>query len=392
MTGNKKPFPTLPFLIVVVFLVFTSGMLETDQPSSVESPSLPQPPQLPQPTQLPPRSSEINEIESVFIETLNADDITPLTEIRRYDVPLFPQETDIRATPWPLYTFEPKRFSSTIGYTSAYAPIFNFQSEIWPTSKWLVNSYLNYPQITNQELDLDSNNEFVYEILPKDLADQEDFLFDINEYYINVDFRDLQNIRSLCKDIEEFKLDKNRSEDISEIVESVFEFLAKIKFKRSPDLNILSDILVDLFILKILPKNIVGEVRVFIRGSADRCSDNMENCEIDIQKQPYVYDFIDFHPTIDQGPSLNRELSGFRSDIQRKYIPTAPDNFTNKDLPELRSKFFSEDILTRLIQQCDPSSVNERIGILEGETKNKLNEFDRNIQIFLVFRRNWGDS
>jgi len=118
------------------------------------------------------------------------------------------------------------------------------------------------------------------------------------------------------------------------------------------------------------------KVDIYVRGFADGSINNKnwdEEFPID-EDSFYHYKKVSCLKTLDRGANA----SIYSSEVTD--VPFEPHKYFNKDLPNLRAKFYKEDLIEKAIRQC-PNRVRN-IYILNGFEEDEHNPNQRRVEVF----------
>lgn len=273
----------------------------------------------------------------------------------------------------------------------------------------LPNSTIRSSLLVNQELLISNLNPYkFYGLSPKkqiykhkarrkyrislqnlDRQDESTQLFPIEQY--NPDFGPdvftaLGETLLLCNTLKKYALNKKNINKWSQAIEDVkIKVNAKmplgLEIGSEADITQFTQFLISLWLARAIP----GNVKVFVRGYADTCKSGSENCKINRLDQNYLFREVQLHPFL-KNPSQvrNPELYGWGSNIKSMSTSSNIGNYENKHLPNLRARFFKEEIIENLMNDCDNNKFFKDIGILEGRTSNQRDPNMRKVEIYLA--------
>lgn len=237
---------------------------------------------------------------------------------------------------------------------------------------------------------------FLYKITPKsEKFGRPIYLFEKDKYVqdfgSSFDFK----TKEICDHIEKVK---NEISDYGKW-EKDFKENAKILKKIKPEMkvnlpggvvgvgaNTDSETLHQIRAAFLLSRDLPGGSRVFVRGFADTCKDKSTDCKVgrliksNGSSSNYEYKSIKGHALVTP-MELNAEQKGYHQEISE--ITRISDEYKNNDLPNLRAKFFKENILNEFT--CSSKNLNQEIEILDGRvSKSDINPEIRKVELYLA--------
>ena len=203
-------------------------------------------------------------------------------------------------------------------------------------------------------------------------------IFRATEYIMSSDPLKIDaSVRNLCGTI-----DKTLEEQ-DEILQALQNTQTKINLSMSfwgvldagIELNPPKAMLVELAsILRALTGLKVRKVEVLIKGYADG-QRNIWSAHL--LPDPYHYDVVNVYPRAESD-----RIDSFQF-IKIEKPKRIEDNYSNKDLPELRARFVRENFIAKFLESCGTAETEGHI--LEGyaDTSSVIYEPDRKAQIFI---------
>jgi hypothetical protein len=198
----------------------------------------------------------------------------------------------------------------------------------------------------------------------------------------------LSKTHRLCEEIKKHKQDLSGFKGLSDFMGDL-----KMKFKF-PGVEIKTDLKTK--ILDEISSSIIasflypGDVKVFVRGFADSCSNNKTSCKIGSLDNSYggkyLYNTVNIHPFVEsdetknyEQKSMNPESTGWQSrEVDAGKV------YDNQQLPNLRAKIFTKEFLEPVVTTCKYSDKAKNVGILQGRPDPEIDESKRKVEIYLA--------
>jgi hypothetical protein len=232
------------------------------------------------------------------------------------------------------------------------------------------------------------NPSRLYRITHNQLEKESTTLFPVNEYAPDFGPNYAQTIgnTNICQKVKALREKASNAEEWRKYLKGISVEItsppilgttAKVKFTKL-------DLLVDL-VRKILPIGAIpGEIKIFVRGFADRCQNSI-NCEIGSLLDGYRYDSVNVHPFSDKN-KRNPEASGYKEQTELVLSSNSNGKFTNEHLPNLRANFFIKEFLKESVTNCKIPGFSQEVGILQGrvDPRESNNPLGRKVEVYVA--------
>ncbi|QYO66682.1 hypothetical protein [Leptolyngbya sp. 7M] len=212
---------------------------------------------------------------------------------------------------------------------------------------------------------------------PYDLERLDAYLFPIEQYVTPLLHEKLEKADRICNKVRTYSnavMKKRYNYDVwSNLLGDIEIELSA--FKKLPvgisipiRTSLLDDMVASFVILNLIPK----ETKFFVQGFADACKRGGKNCWIgrldDQYSKRYKYQQVSIYPYIGADPNNNYEVNGVNRPGNWESTPVIRNTamngwYNNLHLPELRARFFKEDVLDERMKYCIP---NVQVDILQG--------------------------
>ncbi len=239
-----------------------------------------------------------------------------------------------------------------------------------------INNQLNYSQITPVDgISIGSpNGKQLYTISVKKECLKYVDTFEVYKFHKEYGGPYNSPVGGLCQLID--SLQKNSEKNLRELIR---ETNIGLEVEPSSFLKLKAEGL-QVFIEQCIPVLDIGrdyQIDIYIRGFADGYMKYWERSFPTERDNFYHYKNVSYLESIDKGGNPSKYTSILKDTFFNDKF------YCNSDLPNLRAKFYKEDLIDKLIEQCAATKVRN-VYILEGFEfgKDEHNSKERRVEVF----------